>query len=375
MALAVALCLVTVLVIFGLLYLIYYHLTLPMRRNERARMTLDLLELGLKDGRTPEVALIWAASSGDRSLGRQFGRVVWCLERGQRLSEALRHAPRLLPPQVSGVLRAGERLGDIARVIPACRYMLRDGVSQVRGALNYVVFVTLILSPAALLMPFGIQLFILPKMKEVFAGLSDQPLPWMFELWTNPGIPLIQAGLICAFWVAVLAYIGGPRLRSWVRKVAPQSLDHLLWLLPWRRKRLQRDFSAMLAVLLDAGVPETESVQMAAEATDNQTLLSRAQKVRGLLSTGVKLPEALRVIDRSGEFRWRLSNALRQSGGFLHALNGWHEALDAKAFQQEQTAAQVTTTLLVIFNGLIVGAVFISIFLVLIGILDNSAPW
>ena len=32
----------------GGLYLIYFLLTLPMRRNERARMFLDLLELGLK---------------------------------------------------------------------------------------------------------------------------------------------------------------------------------------------------------------------------------------------------------------------------------------------------------------------------------------
>ena len=35
------------------LYLGYFLLTLPMRRNERARLLLDLLELGLKEGRTP----------------------------------------------------------------------------------------------------------------------------------------------------------------------------------------------------------------------------------------------------------------------------------------------------------------------------------
>ena len=41
----------------------------------------------------------------------------------------------------------------------------------------------------------------------------------------------------------------------------------MLCRLPWRRKRFQRDFSAMLAVLLDAEVPETEAVGLAAEAT------------------------------------------------------------------------------------------------------------
>ena len=39
------------------LYLIYFLLTLPVRRNERARLFLDVLQLGLDSGRTPEQAI------------------------------------------------------------------------------------------------------------------------------------------------------------------------------------------------------------------------------------------------------------------------------------------------------------------------------
>ena len=60
------------------------------------------------------------------------------------------------------------------------------------------------------------------------------------------------------------------------------------------------------------------------------------------------------------------SNALRRGSWFLRALTGWHEALDAKAFQLEQTAAQVTTSALVLLNGLIVASIVIAVFLVLI---------
>ena len=35
----------------GVIYVLYFLLTLPLRRNERARLFLDLLELGLKEGR------------------------------------------------------------------------------------------------------------------------------------------------------------------------------------------------------------------------------------------------------------------------------------------------------------------------------------
>jgi len=47
-------------------------------------------------------------------------------------------------------------------------------------------------------------------------------------------------------------------------------------------------------------------------------------------------------MDAAGEFQWRVSNGLRHGHGFLQALAGWHDALDAKAFQLEQAAAQVT---------------------------------
>ena len=56
----------------GISYFIYFLLTLPMRRNERARLFLDLLELGLKDGRTPEAAIVDAAASRDSFARRAF---------------------------------------------------------------------------------------------------------------------------------------------------------------------------------------------------------------------------------------------------------------------------------------------------------------
>ena len=59
--------------------------------------------------------------------------------------------------------------------------------------------------------------------------------------------------------------------------------------------------------------------------------------------------------------------------GFVRALTGWHEALDAKAFQLEQAAAQVITTVLVLINGLIVASIMIAVFLVLIQLINGAS--
>ncbi len=367
-----------VLPICAVSYLAYWLLTLPLRRNERARIFLDLLELGMREGRTPEAAVTDAAATRDPSLGVRFHLLAAHIEGGLRLSQALERVPRLVPPQVGAMLSTGERIGDIRKVLPACRLLLRDSVSQVRSALNYVILLAFAISPAVVAMPVILRLCIFPKFEDVFAGmLEGRSLPAFTRLVFGGStlIMVIQLCIIGFIWLLTIAYLGGPRLHDWIRRVLPGLQDWLLTRLPWRRHRLQRDFSAMLAVLLDAEVPESEAVSLAAQSTANLAIIHRAQRVRALLQEGVKLPEALRAVDNSKELQWRLSNALRRGAGFVRALTGWHEALDARAFQLEQTAAQITTAVLVLINGLIVASVMIAVFLVIIQLINQSSIW
>lgn len=368
----------TLLIEIGVLYCLYFIITIPMRRNERTRIFLDILQLGLKEGQTPEAAIIDASDSNDACLGARFHLLGEHLRKGLRLSAGLDLVPRLLPPQINAMLRAGERIGDVGKVLPACRRLVDDGVSQVRGALNYVLILGLVVSPAAVVIPTMLNVMVVPKFKEVFAGMYEgTQLPAFTQLMFNSGrtIFCIQLLVIVATWFLLFAYVGGPRARGWFRTILGSLPDWIHFHLPWRRKRLQRDFSAMLAVLLDAHVPEADAVTLAGECTANTIVLNRAERIRAQLTQGVKLPDAIRAIDDQGELQWRLANALQRGRGFLSALNGWHEALDSKAFQQEQTAAQMTTTGLVLFNGFVIACVVISLFIPIISLINSASLW
>ncbi len=374
----IGLCLATLAVEFGIAYVFYFFLTLPMRRNERTRLFLDMLELGLKDGQTPEGAIMNAASSEDRALGVRFHILAEHLQTGERLSAALDRVPRLLPPQVDAMLHAGERVGDIRKVLPACRKLVDDGLSQVRGAMNYVIILAFAVSPIAVFVQLRLTYSVIPKFKEVFSGmLEGAQLPGFTRLVLDSSGYLLlgQLLMIALTWLLLIFYLGGPRLYGWSKKLFAGLPDWINFHIPWRRKRLLRDFSAMLAVLLDANMPEGDAVGLAAECTANSIILRRSRKVQNQLGHGVKLPDALGALDDSGELRWRFTNALRRGHSFLNALNGWHEALDSKAFQQEQTAAQLTTTALVLVNGLMVGSIVIGMFLPIIALISNATLW
>jgi type II secretory pathway component PulF len=394
--------------------LVYRGFSAPLRRQERTRMFLDLLEAGFRQGQRPEVALAQAAQTNDPSLGKLFQQLAARLREGLRLSQALDEVPALLPPQVAATIRVGEEVGDVRKVLPACRGLLKDADSQTRNGFNYLVIANLVLMPTMPILILILNTFIFPKFIEI-TGSYAQPAPAVTLLVMRIGFWVAEAQLLLAFclWGWVCLYIRGPRAYGWVRAdgtKAPRRpilnwppwkftragfnwrlefspiirpllsnfigrplarvRDRLLYALPWRRRRLQRDFCATLSLLLDSETPEPAAMALAAEATANDVFIQRARRALQDLGAGQTLQAALRRFDKAGEFSWRLANAAAQQGGFLPALSGWMEALDAKAFQQEQTASQLITTGLVLCNGLVVGLMAAGIFTVLISFME-----
>ena len=113
------------------------------------------------------------------------------------------------------------------------------------------------------------------------------------------------------------------------------------------------------------------ALRLAGNCTANEICRRRSLLVIAAIEQGTKLDDAVRAFDDSGEFHWRLTNATQARGGFLDALRGWHEALDARAFQQEETATHALTSGLVILNGVVVGLVAIAMFGLLVMILKG----
>jgi type II secretory pathway component PulF len=370
--LAVLVVFLAVRLIIGILQFIHYCLTLPLRRAERARSFLWLVDTTLQQGLPLEETIISLARSRDESMGIQFHLFAAWLESGLSFEAALAKVPRFLPPQISAMLAAGKQMGDLAKVLPAGRQLLSDATSHMRGALNYLVILTLVISPFSMYVFCLLTILVFPKFIEVSEGMGSIGGVAFLSFLTGHfwEVVLLQGALLLLLWAAALTYIGGPRVTAWF-----PVLERVHYRLPWRRRRMQRDFSTLLALLLDAGVPEAEALTLAADCTANSVFRRRAARAVAALRSGLKLPDAVHQLDDAGEFRWRLRNAVAAPGGFFRALAGWHDSLDARAFQQEQAAAHVITTSLVLWCGLLVGAIAISVFMFLTSMINAGVLW
>jgi type II secretory pathway component PulF len=355
-------------------YGIFTVLSLPLRRQERARLFLDLLETGMKQGRSPEQTIVSLAKSRDRCLDVWFYLLAGYIEQGFRLEQALDKVPWFLPRRAREIFKTGHELGDLRKILPVCRAVLRDAASNTMSTQNNLG-VVLFCMPLGPIMVGCIFIFVLPKIRQLVADMLSNPsIPLDYFSLAEP-LAIVSAVCWLAFYAMMCLQNGGPRFVAWFERVfwiVPQRCELLM---PWQHKRLQRDFSALLGMLLDAGLPEPRAIAAAAEATGNRFFQQRARAAIDELAQGAKLADAARHLDKHGEFKWRLENAAAGSAGFANALAGWRESLDAKAFAQQQTVSQIVTTAMVFLNGAMVAMLAIGFFKIFLIIITGALLW
>jgi len=374
-AIELVLFLFATLLAIGILYLLYLDIGSALRREGRARGFLHLLEIGLRQGQRIEQAIISLSANRVQALGVYLHLLAAYLESGLPLNAALEKVPRLLPPKIRAMLRVGEEIGDITKVLPACRKTLRDGFSGAQTSANNLV-VVLFVCPVGVLLAWFCSLSVLPRLKDIVQDFQVSLPPWTEQIFRLSMCLSIVVLISCLlFYFAGLIHAGGPQFVAWVEKGLWPLSHRFNFSIPWRRKRMQRDFSVMLALLLDSEVPEEKAVLLAARSTANRIFMARAQRTIRDLRAGVKLVEAVRWLDDAGEFRWRLRNTCEPGTGFFTALAGWHESLEAAAFQQEQAVSQTITTGLILLNGLMVGLVAVGTFRLLLALVEEVALW
>ena len=341
-------------------------------RQERGRCLVTLLDIGLESGRTPEQILLSLEASRVSEMGPSFKALVTQLREGKRLGAALNAVPQLLPPGVRAMIQVGEELGDLRRVLPACRLLLREGTGQSHSVMNNLM-VLLFVSPAGPALVWFLSVFVYPKFQMIALDMTVSGVEGM-SFWFESSV--LVAEIITALWILLwlVNWLRDPQ--SWLYKfpgaVLPRFVQEVNFRLPWCRRRMSRDFSVMLTLLLDAGVPEERALRLAAHCAANTVFTRRVQLVLADLQQGVKLTEAVRWLDDRGEFRWRLRNAVKQPHTFAASLAGWHETLDAKAFQQAQTVSQLVTTGFVFLNGTMVALVAVGSFQLLLAIIEEA---
>ena len=264
---------------------------------EVTRAVAALLRAGLPLARALGAAA--HVASGDTATATQSVRAR--VERGESLATALAAHPALFSPLYVGLVRAGERSGDLAGAFARLADQLeRD--ERLRSRLLSLSVYPLILAAAGSVALAVLAFFVLPRFAELLQGTgATLPRSTAFVLWA--------AGTLKGGWPVLLAIVVAvPLLFSWARRTEEgrRAAARLLLELPLirtlRRQALGARVARLIGVLLGGGAPLLAALDEAVECLPDPLARDELTRIRTRVREGGALHRAF------------------AEGGFFHPL-------------------------------------------------------
>ena len=367
----------------GFSFFAYFVLSAPFRRIDCANMIVELNELAVATGKSPDRLFCELGSGVVREVPyiKKFSKLYGLIQNGHNFVSSLRIFHSLLPGEIFGSMELARNERGAHLIAKLSRAYLEDGASQAQQSFKLFSsgFLFLFVSIPTFLITifYTLKGFVLPKFKETLADLSGEgsvfnELGHLFLNLFGSGIfliiPIIFGCLIILFLVSHFLGISVTHnTGSYMNRV----FSHLSWSLPWRRNRIKRNFIWILCELLDSGISEVNAIKVAASATKSSVVSNRCNKAVKDLEKGQSLAQALRQLDRRADLSWRVENAAHGGSSFRETLEGWTGHLSALAYKQQQSAFYYFFTAMMLFNGLFVLSVGMTILLPLATIIEK----
>jgi type IV pilus assembly protein PilC len=231
---------------------------------------------------------ILAQQTENKLLAKTLGEVRTAVETGQSLSSALAKHPKVFPPLVINMVRAGEVGGFLDRVMLQIAENYEAEVklrSKIKSAMTYPVVVFVI----AILATIGMLLFIVPIFAGMFTELGGTlPLPTQILVNLSNALRLLAPlGLV----LAVAGAVGWAKVRHHER--VRQVVDPFKLRVPVFGQLFQKvaisRFSRNLGTMLASGVPILQSLEIVGETAGNVVLRSAALSVQDSVRRGESL--------------------------------------------------------------------------------------
>jgi type IV pilus assembly protein PilC len=290
---------------------------------------------------------------------------------GEDLSEAFAAYgdlfPRLYPP----TLKAGERSGELEQVIRRfLRYtkLVLDAQRRVVSALIYPA-VLVCLSIAMIIV---MAVFVVPKFRVFFDNLNVD-LPVITQ------VVLAVSGFANRNWPILLALILGVvfSFRSWNRTEGGRLVvDRFRLRLPLLGGVLQRfsqaEFCRSLATLLTGGIPLVPAFEIAVTSVGNTWVRSRLEPTIQMVREGRPFYSALETSAVFGDMSIDMIKVGEATGSLDDMLGSVSDFLDEQIETRMQRILSLIEPMMLIFMGIMIALILISIYLPMFSVLGSS---
>lgn len=288
------------------------------------------------------------------------------LEAGESLDNALQSSGVAVPPLFTSLVRAGERVGSLPRVLARlCAFSHRsfDTQKHIQEALAYPIF--LMISLCVFVVCLGNV--VIPQFRAIFNSFSAQlPLPTQlcFGIYDTARDAVVSplVYLIAVLCALTIGFVWMTRVASYGREKERFILRLPFFKTLYRASVVER-FSRCVSMLIENKVPANEAVVLAGAATGSHIYEDASKLSAEQIAAGTGIADAL---SNTGGFRgsylWIVRNA-EQNGTLAAAFEALADAYEREVERRRRMFLAAITPAFTIVMGLTVGFVVVAMFM------------
>ena len=305
----------------------------------------------------------------NKELAKILSQVRADVETGSALSTSLGKHPKVFPPLMVNMTRAGEVGGFLDQVLLQVAENYEAEVKlrgKVKSAMTYPIVVLVM----ALLAVTGMLLFIVPIFAKMFEGLGGElPGPTRLLMYIS-GLLKATAPLLVVALVASLAVWQRVKHQERVRNVVdPLKLRIPVFGSLFQRIALAR-FARNLGTMTRSGVPILQSLDIVADTTGNVVLGRAVRDVQDSVRGGESLAKPLEKHPVFPPMVVQMMAVGEDTGALDTMLMKISEFYDQEVEATTESLTALIEPLMIAGLGGIVGAMIIAMYMPIFKIFD-----
>ena len=319
------------------------------------------------------VLSILEQQTSNKKLREVAAQIRLDVEAGRPLSESMGRHPKVFSQLYVNMVKAGETGGVLDEVLNRVSTFLEKEQAlraKVKAAMVYPALLTV----AALGGLMFMTIVILPQFENLFRELGgDASLPLPTQ------IAMAFSVILRKFWYAV---IGGSIVLVWGlrrylgTKAGRARYDRLKLRLPavgdLNRKIVVARFSRTLGTLIASGVPIMQSLEVVAKAIDNTVIGEAVEAVRASIREGQTIAIPLQFSGVFPPMVVQMAKVGEETGQLEQMLEKVADFYDLEVETTVQSLTSLLEPILIIFMGVVVGAMVISLYLPIFSLATGS---
>jgi type II secretory pathway component PulF len=340
------------------------------RRREVLEVTRALGAL-LPAGLPLAQALGAAANVAGDELRPALQTIRTRVERGESLALVLSAYPHLFSPLYIGLVRAGEKSGQLDESFARLALQLeRD--EALRSKLVSSMIYPLLLAGIGSIAVIVLLLFVLPRFVDLLQG-SGAALPASTAFMLN-----LSSGVRHYWYALLLIPVGGGALLSWLRtnpegmRVASRVMLAFPAIKTLRQHALAARFARVVSVLLNGGAPLLTALDDAVESLNDPLAKDDTLRIRQRVREGVSLRQAVAESPLFPTLLPQLIGVGEEAGRLKDFLDKAADIFEEKTERAAQRLATIAEPVMIIVFGSIIALVALSLLQAVYGINAGS---